>query len=287
MCEMSYPLLYLEHLSRRDIELLAGIADVDAAELRRLVLDRPATIDELLGSTELFDVIFEPRPETLDPGASTFLVFGAMVNRSAHDLQSASHIPEWSAPGKRLPVFDVEPMRGFLDDGQRRYFLTEFLESFTRVASGSYLVKTSHGYRRHRFSELDLSRMAELVDLLPPEERPGGYRRLGDIALFLNGVFPDHAATHPLPPTARELVARSAAIKAVDAAIDDAGLRFLDTAGAGWYRRAAGEVELNVGAGSGLLRALSDRFGEARRILNYMADRYLFGRQLGWLNGPG
>ncbi len=284
---MSYPLLYLEHLSQRDIELLAGIADVDPLDLRRLLLDRPATIDELMGSPELFEAIFEAGAGTLDPGASTFLVFGALVNRSARDLQSASHVPEWSAPGKRLPVFDVEPMRGFLDDDLRRYFLIEFLESFTIVASGSYVVKTRHGYRRHRFSELDLSRMAGLVDQLPPAERAGGYRRLGDIALFLNGVFPDHAATHPLPPTARELVVRSAAIKSVDAVIDDAGLRFLDTAGAGWYRRAAGEVEQNSGTGPGLLRALSDRFGEARRILIYMADRYLFGRQLGWLNGPG
>ncbi len=284
---MSYSLLYLEHLSRRDIELLAGIADVDAADLRRLVLDRPTTIDELLGCDELHDAIFESGPETLDPGVSTFLVFGALVGKSTHDLMSASHVPEWAAPGKRLPVFDVEPMRGFLDDGMRRYFLAEFLESFTRVASGSYLVKTGRGYRRHRFSELDLSRMAELVDLLPPAERPGGYRRLGDIALFLNGVFPDHAATHPLPPTARERVARSAAIKTVDAVIDDVGLRFLDSAGAGWYRRAAGEVEQTFGTGPGLLHTLSERFGEARRILNYMADRYLFGRHLGWLNSPG
>ncbi|MGH8915664.1 MAG: hypothetical protein ACRDZM_14255 [Acidimicrobiia bacterium] len=284
---MNYPLLYLEHLSRRDIELLAVIAGVDSAGLRRLVLDQPGAIDDLLASPELFEAVFEPHQESLDPGASTFLAFGALVNRSAGDLLATNHVAEWSGPGKRLPVFDVEPMRGFLDDGLRRYFLIEFLNSFTSVASGSYLVKTRAGYRRRRFSELDLSRMAEIVDLLPPMERPGGYRRLGDIALFLNGVFPDHAATHPLPPTERELLARSAAIKAVDAAIEDGGLRFLDTAGAGWYRRAADESEQAAGNGSGFLRMLSDHFGEARRILNYMADRYLFGHRLGRLQRPG
>jgi hypothetical protein len=284
---MNYPLLYLEHLSPHDIELLAGTAGLDRLEMKRLLRERPAVIDSLLESSELFVRIFETEPEIMGPGASTFLAFGVLVNRAASDLRSTSHVAEWSAPGKRLPVFDVEPMRGFMDDGLRRYFLVEFLNSFTTVASGSYLERVGARYRRRRFSELDLSHMAEVVDLLPPVERPGGYRRLGDIALFLNGVFPDHAATHPLPPSQRELVARSAAIGRIEAVIEDGGLRFLDTAGAGWYRRAADESEQTAGNGSGLLRVLSDHFGEARRILNYMADRYLFGRRLGWMGGPG
>jgi hypothetical protein len=284
---MNYPLLYIEHLSQQDIRVLAETAGLGSSELERLLRDRPGAIDELLALPALYDTIFEAQHETLDRGVSTFLAFGALVNRSARDLQAMSHVAEWSGPGKRLPVFDVEPMRAFLEDGLRRFFLIEFLNSFTSVASGSYMVKTRTGFQRRRFNELDLGRMAEMVELLPPIERAGGYRRLGDIALFLSGVFPDHAATHPLPPTQRELVASSAAIKAVDALIEDSGLRFLDTAGAGWYRRAADETEQTNQNGSGFLRVLSDRFSEARRILNYMADRYLFHRQLGWLGGPG
>lgn len=280
---LNYPLLYVEHLSQQDILVLAETAGLGSSELERLLGERPGVIDDLLASPRLYDKIFGAPDEVLDPGVSTFLTFGTLVNRSAHDLQAMSHVAEWSGPGKRLPVFDVEPMREFLEDGLRRFFLTEFLNSFTTVASGSYLVKTRSGFQRRRFSELDLGRMAEMVELLPPIERAGGYRRLGDIALFLSGVFPDHAATHPLAPTQRHLVASSAAIKAVDALIEDGGLRFLDTAGAGWYRRAAEETVETNRSGSGFLRVLSDRFGEARRILNFMADRYLFHRQLGWL----
>src|SRR5256885_13132420 len=36
-----------------------------------------------------------------------------------------------------------------------RLFLAELLASYTNVASGSTLVKTSRGWPRHRFSELD------------------------------------------------------------------------------------------------------------------------------------
>ena len=278
---MNYPLLYVEHLSQQDLRMLAQSAGLSPAEIRSRINARPESIEHLLKAPDLFDLVFAGDRDGLDPGVSTFLAFGILVHRSAHDLSTTSHVPEWSGPGKRLPVFDVEPLRAFLDDGPCRFFLIEVLDSFTKVASGSYLVRTRTGVKRRRFSELDLGRMTEVVELLPASERPGGYRRLGDIALFMSGVFPDHAATHPLPATHRRLVVESAAITAADALTDDGGLRFLDTAGAGWYRRAAEEVEHVNRSGSGFLRKLSDRFGEARRILNYMADRYLLSQQFG------
>ncbi len=284
---MNYPLLYLEHLSQRDIEMLARTAGLDVLALHRLLTEDPAAIDDLLASPGLFDSIFHPDRETLDPGTSTFLAFAVIVNRSANDLREASHVAEWSGPGKRLPVFDVEPMRGFVDDGLRRYFLAEFLESFTRVASGSYLVKSGGGYRRRRFSELDPLQLAELVEQLPAMERPGGYRRLGDVALFLSGVVPDHTAQHPFPVAQRERLARSAAIGPTRALVDDEGLGFLESAGAGWYRKSVDEAEDVAGAGPTFLRDVADRFSDARRILNYLADRYLFRRELGLAGNSG
>jgi hypothetical protein len=171
---MNYPLLYLEHLSPGDLELLARIAGTDGAAIRQRMLQRPAVIDDLLASRRLFDVIFDSSRDLLDPGASSLLAFAALVNRSASDLHEASYVPEWAAPGKRLPVFDVECLREFLADGARRYFLVEFLNSFTTVASGTFLVQTKDGLCRRRFSELDPVGLAEMVELLPPAERPGG-----------------------------------------------------------------------------------------------------------------
>jgi len=284
---MNYPLLYLEHLSQRDVELLAGIAGVGDATLKQRIVEKPAMIDDLLASRRLFTAIFEPSQDLLDPGASTFLAFGILVGRAARDLHEASYVSEWSGPGKRLPVFDVEPLRQFFDDGARRYFLIEFLNSFNKVASGSFVVKTPDGYRRRRFNELDPLRLAEMVELLPPVERPGGYRRLGDVALFLSGVLPDHTARHPFPVAQREQLARSAAIGPTQALVEDGGLRFLESAGAGWYRRSVDEAEGAMGAGPTFLRGVADRFGDARRILNYLADRYLFRRELGLAGHPG
>ncbi len=283
---MNYPLLYLEHLSQRDIELLARTAGIGNSALKERMLEDPEAFDELLASRTLFDAIFDPSQELLDPGASSFLAFGALVGRAACDLHDVSYVSEWSGPGKRLPVFDVEPLRQFFEDGVRRYFLIEFLNSFNTVASGSFVVKTRDGYRRRRFNELDPLRLAEMVELLPPAERAGGYRRLGDVALFLSGVLPDHTARHPFPVADREQLARSAAIGPTEALVEDEGMRFLETAGAGWYRRAVDEAEAMVGNGPSFLRVVADKFSDARRILNYLADRYLFPRELGLIAPP-
>ena len=64
--------------------------------------------------------------------------------------------------------------------------------------------------RTRRFSELDPVRMAGLLEAVPQAERPGVYRRLGDVALFLTGVFPDYATTRALGPVNAARLLRAA-----------------------------------------------------------------------------
>jgi hypothetical protein len=210
-----------------------------------------------------------------------------MVGRMATDLQTASLIPEWSGPGRRLPVFDVEPLREFFADGERRFFLIEFLNSFTTVASGTLLVRTKSGYRYRRFSELDPVVLAEMVEQLPVAERPGGYRRLGDVTLFLCGVFPDYTASHPFDDSQLEWLARSARIAPSECYEEAEDFEFLETAGAAWYRRAVDGAVATMGAGPEFLRNVADRFHQARRILNCFADRFLFHTGLGEVRPSG
>jgi hypothetical protein len=85
----------------------------------------------------------------------------------------------------------------------------------------------------------------------------------------------------------RERLARSAAIGPTDALIEGDGVGFLERAGAGWYRRAVEEAEAVVGNGPSFLRDVADRFADARRILNYLADRYLYRRDIGLIRPGG
>lgn len=284
---MNHPLLYLEHLSDHDFDLIARTAGAgdQTRSLRVRLADAPELLDGMLADPRLFDALFGPRKAEIGPRVTPFLTFGVLVNRTAHDLETESYVPEWTAPNRRVPVFDVASLRGFLDEGTRRFFLIEFLASFTRVASGGMWVRTRKGYRRRRYSELDPVRFAELVDRLPPEHRPGGYRRLGDVALFLSGVFPDHTARHPLGELDRERLARSAGVDTVEMAPHGDDLQFHEAVGAGWYRRAVDAAAATVGVGPEFLLDVADRFHHARRILNLVADRYLFRIESG-LMGP-
>src|SRR5262249_10913255 len=132
----------------------------------------------------------------------------------------------------------------------RRFFLTELLASYTRVASGSVLVATRRGFRRQRFSELDPVRLAGLLDVVPDAERPGVFRRLGDLALFLTGVFPDYVARRGFGPVDRVRLARSSTTPSGPPGArrqsgarpvigdDDNAVALLGQLGRRWYRAA-------------------------------------------------
>lgn len=276
---LNNPMLYVEHLSDRDLALIAGATDrqESVVDMRARLHEDPKEVEELLADEALFETIFGPGLDSLDVqvGISPFLVFGTLVNQVARDLAGAAFVPEWVGSGQRLPVFDVETLRGFVGDGMRRYFLIEFLASFTKVASGSVWVKTSRGYRRRRFSELDPVSLAEMVDSLPLEQRAGGYRRLGDVSLFLSGVFPDHTTRNSMGEIARARLARSAGVDDDRDLVDGDEIRFFEIVGPGWYGKAIDSASIAIGVGPAYLRDVAERFTDARRFLNFLSDRYL------------
>jgi hypothetical protein len=267
--------LYLEHLTDSDLSLIADHghgADVRGDSQALLhALDNPA----------LFRAVFD-RPGR-DPlfRASPFLLFSLLIHRAARDLEQASFIEEWVGPRQRVPVFDVGGLRDFGSDPIRRFFLAELLASYTNVASGSVLIQTRRGWRRRRFSELDPLRLIELADLLPEAERPSVYRRLGDLSLFLTGIFPDYAAERMVLSRERRQLER--ALEPVDREQNERhdGVWLLERVGRRAYRiahRSADQRALMTQA----LAAVSENFATARRMLNFLTDRYLFPQRQRW-----
>ena len=180
--------LYLEHLSDSDLALLSGVGD-SHRDVRR----DPEQLEALIDDPATFRTLFTaPGRDPLLRG-SPFLLFAVLIHRVVRDLGQASFVEEWVGPRQRVPVFDTGSLRDFGADPLRRLFLAQLLASYTKVASGSTLVKTNRGWRRRRFSELDPMRLIELAEMVPEADRPSVYRRLGDLSLFLTGIFPDYA----------------------------------------------------------------------------------------------
>ncbi len=266
---------YREHLSSGDLDVLRDAAGGQA-------------LAAALSSPALEHIVFANDPR-LDPTrvASPFLTFAVAVHRTAERLATTTYVNEWIAPRRRVPVFDVEPLRRLLSDPLRRFFFVELLASYTHVVSGSTWVATRRGWRRRRFSELDPVQLAGMLEAVSPAERPGVLRRLGDLALFLTGVFPDHTASTPLGrPLSEATLLRSAGLETTRTAPGDlATFELLELLGRRWYRLAArlspapsGTVEV--------LAAIAEQFTDARRILNAVTDVYLFPLRERWFGRP-
>ena len=296
---------YADHLTDADLTLLASVAGSGresaagaAAWLRRHQDELPG----LLGHPQVFRAVFGPGDARSGPAvqaslASPFLIFAVAVHAAAAELQSMDHVPELSGLRHRVPQFDAPELRDFLSSPARRLFLAELLASFTRVrggvTAGQYAATAgapgrpaasrpgppagSRGRRPRRMSELDLPRMAGQLDEVPEADRPGAYRRLGDVALFLTGVFPDYAVAHALGPVsaARLLQAARVPAREREEMASAPAIDLFEYLGAQWYR-AAWALARTRTASLAVVAEVADRFRQARRVLNHIADRRLF-----------
>jgi hypothetical protein len=268
--------LYLEHLSDSDLALLATASD----ERDRIGRD-PEKLEALIDSPVTFRFLFnEPGRDPLLRG-SPFLVFAVLIHRVVRDLGQASFVEEWVGPRQRVPVFDTASLRDFGADPLRRFFLAQLLASYTNVASGSTLVKTTRGWRRRRFSELDPMRLIELAELVPEPERPAVYRRLGDLSLFLTGVFPDYTGEQLVAERERRGLERALAPADRERSEQRDGVWLLEQLGRRAYRIAVQGADRRA-AMANVLAEVSENFAAARRVLNFLTDRYLFPMRGQW-----
>jgi hypothetical protein len=304
---------YADYLTEADLRLIARAVGASAAAVAELAGDA-AAIEGLLADSRVFSAVFgmpSPAPAAAPEVlvfASPFLAFGVAVHRAVADLAAMDYLPERSGLRQRVPVFDTPELRDFLGSAERRLFLAELLASFTRVASGRYRVPSRWGgsgpgsaagpgagsggrSRTRRFSELDPVKLAGLIEVVPEESRPGIYRRLGDVSLFLAGVFPDYSAMHAFGPVDVSRLLRSARVPAGDrdGLAAAPALDLLEYLGARWYRAALATAPVRT-ARLDVVGEVAEQFRQARRVLNHLADRYLVGSGTGsggWLPQPG
>ncbi|GIU92546.1 MAG: hypothetical protein KatS3mg011_1452 [Acidimicrobiia bacterium] len=269
--------VYLEGFTARDLDLLAGLAGTDRAGLVEELRRRPWAIHDLLAHPDLFDRLFDPEAELSDV-VSPFFLFAVVVHRVAAELREVTYVNDWSGPRSRLPVFDVGPLREFVDDPARVFFLAGLLASFAVPERPPVPVR----------GPLDLEGLAAWLDQVMPADRVVLLRRLGDLALFLAGVFPDRTGSRPLRPLDAERLGRTVGMSAeeilalCDPTRPAPGLEALESLGARWYEAAAAAA---VAANTRIPPIIGDvaaRFSAARRVLNHLTDRYLYRLEPRW-----
>jgi hypothetical protein len=284
-------LLLRERLTDRDLELLARVAGGPGGGSRAAgrVRDEPGEIERLVAAPQLFEALFRESREDPLVLVSPFAAFAVLLAHTPLLLQERAFVPERVGPRRSVPVFEVEPLRDLVADSLRRLFLADLLASYTHVASGAIWVKSRRGWRHQRFSELDPAQFAELILSVPPDQRPVLYRRLGDLSLFLSGIFPDYAEAHPLAPIAVERLGRALAggqrpgQRPAGSLVPDLGAMVqLESIGRRSYAlswEATSHRDLGFAP---VLAYVEEHFRHARMVLNFLTDGYLFEHREHW-----
>ena len=275
---------YREHLTPSDLRLLARVAhpaDPSGSAWIAPALGLKATHDEVFAAS------FDINGEIISP----FLVFAVAVHQVAAQLDTTVVTSEWVAPKQHLPVFDTPLLRDFLASEARRLFLAELLMSYTRVAAWTQYTRTERGWRRNKFSDIDPVQLAQLAAAVSDAERPGVWRRLGDLALFLTGVFPDHTATRELSPINEARLRRMVGIPShlrledLPGSVGQLGaVGLLEAVGERSYQYAVRGVRPPLTEPVRVIAEVAERFRIARRVLNLVTERYLFPHRAQYFN---
>ncbi|MBV9488644.1 MAG: hypothetical protein JO069_02820 [Verrucomicrobia bacterium] len=248
------------YLSESDLRFV-----VETVVTNRRDYDR--IIDLIRGKEDLLEpMLEEPRlAERLLHEEQTLLrispqlLFSILLRRVREELKNETYVLEADARGKRIPIFEAPAMVGLLCDQRTRDYLAELLASFARTDSRVIHWEECGAWRTRRFSDIDLDDMIELARIVAPEARPALYRRIAELALFLSGIFPDHAERF----AGRRRFACSTGRTRKD--YEEQGKRF--------YGLAIREADHR--AWQPVLETLAAKFGVAQLTLNALSERYL------------
>lgn len=263
-------------LADRDLATLADVLGTTAEALSNELNRRPWFANDLLREPAVVDAVLDGRGLG-QVDVSPLLFFSVIAHQAADELVDATWVADWAGPRSRLPVFDVEPLVEFSDAPGRLVFIARLLAGFATPEPAP--LPADH---------LDLEDLVRWLDAAAPGDRIVLLRRLGDLALFQAGVFPDATADKMLAPSLIETLASSAGLDDtalsvfVDPASPTPGLDALEALGSGWYQAAVAE---NHGASAGVVADVAARMRPARRFLNHLADRYFSPIGVGWAAG--
>ncbi|MDW8309898.1 MAG: hypothetical protein RMK20_11055 [Verrucomicrobiales bacterium] len=231
---------------RRDYDHIIELVR-DKDDLLEPMLEDPRLSERLLNEQEAL-VRVSPR-----------LMFAVLLRRVRRDLEQRGYVLEVDDRGKRLPVFQAGDVRELLADPTARDYLVELLCSFVRTNTAVLYWRDARGWRKRKICDINLDDMVALCHWVEPEFRGRIYKRIGDIALFLSGIYPDHAGGFVHRPGTLTRAERTIADYERD------GKRF--------YALAARQPEPPWTPS--LFEQLAERFTLARHALNTLSDAYL------------
>ncbi|MEJ2363273.1 MAG: hypothetical protein P8075_02830 [Deltaproteobacteria bacterium] len=206
------------------------------------------------------------------------LYFEILLRKTRRELEGASHTIEKSG-SKKIAVFDTKEVVDLLSRQEILVYLADMLASFIKVENYTLFFRTEEAmWQEIRFSDLDIDSLIIFSESVDEEARLGFFKRIGDICLFILGLFPEYVqATHHYPFSGElkpQVIGRGR--RSLED-YEEEGRRFYQLAA---QHPAARSVEL-----SRVFNLLHEKFNTAKKPLNFIAHHYLNYRRLGLVGG--
>ncbi len=239
----------------RDPEEAVSLLATDDAMIGRM-LDEDRLFERVTGEDEILVRI------------SPWLFFTILLRRARGDLEQEAFTVEERARQK-VVLFDTDRVTDLLAEEALLDYLASMLASFTRVHSVTVRYRVRQGiWRRYRTSELDVDGMIRAAERMDEPLRYGAYRRIGDVCLFMSGMFPEYIEYQHRYPFSGQV--RPAARGRVVVTRED-----YERHGAAFYRMAAEHEAARTEGLDEVLESLSEHFILAEKPLHFLANRYL------------
>jgi hypothetical protein len=199
---------------------------------------------------------------------SPWLLFDVLLRRARRDLTVESYTTERRRL-QRVVLFDTDEVIDLLEEEPMRDYLVRMMASFTRIESVTVRVRVRKNlWRRYRTNELDVEGLMRYSQAVDEPFRFEPYRRIGDVCLFLSGLFPGAIETKYRYPVSGQVRPRARA-RAVASRED------YEAHGRAFYRLASEHRMAEVQGLDEVLQRLSEQFILAEKALGFVSHRYL------------
>lgn len=258
----------LLELSEKDLTFVVETVATrrrDHDRIRDLVRDKPDLVDIMLDDEKLFARVISDDEIFLK--ISPYLLFTILLRHARKQLKEKNYTLETVAYKKKIPVFDGPEVSRLLDDAGLHDYLVDLLSSFTRTTSTTLYFRVGERIYRRKFSDLKLEDMVRLSEVIEESSKFPVFKRIGDISLFITGMFPENA----LPE------GEAGAHEGIPGFPERGRLSFeeYNEAGRKYYHLAAGCYEAAALGLEEILHTLAEKFSLARKPLNLISDQYI------------
>jgi hypothetical protein len=248
---------------------MPGTSDPDSARAR--LREDKDLVRAMLGDDRLFNRLTADEESLVR--VSPWLFFTVLLRRARHDLELEVFTFE-KRDRQKVLLFDTDRVIRLLDQESMLDYLATMLASFTRIESVTIPHRVRKGvWRRHRINDLDVEGLMRQCQMLDRAFHFEPYKRIGDVCLFLCGMFPEYIDAQVRYPASHERRPRSKS-RIIQSRED------YENHGQAFYRLAAEHERAGVEDLDTVLMTLSQNFVLAEKPIAFLSKRYLgFKRQ--------